>query len=162
MFACPQVVATRALARRAPAFAYEFADPHAPGLIPFLPGFPSGAAHSGELPFLFDLTIPAPFDFSTGKRIPLTDEQKGLAGIMVRYWTRFAHTGDPNGPGTPHWPRFEAGAANPPIQLLAPGPEGVRPHTDAAREHQCAFWATFLDGSRPPTRPPAAGSRPDH
>src|SRR5262245_30493371 len=122
MFACPQIRATRGLAGRAPAYAYEFADPHMPGLVPFLPGFPSGAAHSGELPYQFDLNVPAPFDLSTGKRIPLTDEQQALAALMIGYCTRFAHSGDPDGTGTPRWPRFKPGDAKPQVQVLAPAP----------------------------------------
>jgi para-nitrobenzyl esterase len=145
MFACPQIVAMRAFARRAPTFAYEFADPHAPGLVPFLPGLPPGAAHSGELPFLFDLSIPAPFDLTTGKRIPLADEQQALARIMIRYWTQFARTGDPNGDGAPTWPRFKAGEAKPQLQILAPGPSGVGPRDDAVSAHQCEFWDSFHD-----------------
>lgn len=143
MFACPQIMATRALARRAPAFVYEFADPNAPGLLPFYPGFPPGASHSGELPFLFDVEN-KPIDM-TGKQVLLTEEQKALAGTMIRYWTRFARTGDPNGDGAPRWPRFEADEASQPVQVLAAGPEGVRPREDAAAAHHCEFWATFLD-----------------
>ncbi len=146
MFACPQLMATRALAKRATTFAYEFADPNAPGLIPFLPGFPSGASHSGELPFLFDLGN-KPLDITSGKKIPLTEMQKTLAATMIRYWTRFARTGDPNGDGTPHWPRFNADEMRPPVQVLASGSKGVEPTSSALAAHQYEFWAPFIDRS---------------
>jgi para-nitrobenzyl esterase len=143
MFACPQIAATRALARRAPTFAYEFADANAPGFFPFFPGFPPGASHSGELSFLFDVAG-RPIDM-TGKSVPLTAEQNALAATMIRYWTRFAQSGDPNGEGAPRWPRFDADAAAPLVQVLAPGPKGVESRDDVTAAHQCEFWATFLD-----------------
>lgn len=143
MFAYPQFEATRMLARRAPAFAFEFADDNAPGFLPFVTGFPPGAMHSGELPFLFDCDN-RPMDM-TGKQVPLTSQQKELGAKMVRYWARFAWTGDPNGAGAPHWPRFEADAAMPSVQILAPGPGGIRPSKDVSRSHHFEFWSNLLN-----------------
>jgi carboxylesterase type B len=35
------------------------------------------------------------------------EDDPTLARIMTGYWTRFAASGDPNGPGAPEWPRYE-------------------------------------------------------
>jgi para-nitrobenzyl esterase len=142
MFACPQMGAMRALAKRAPVYAYEFADPNSPGLIPFLPGFPSGASHSGELPFLFDLDN-GPIDITSGKLIPLSSEQQSLAETMIRYWTQFARSGNPNAPGNPAWPAFTGNEEGTHVQFLSSGPGGVSPRSDAASKHQCGFWEKF-------------------
>ncbi|WP_078868851.1 carboxylesterase/lipase family protein [Streptomyces sp. NRRL B-1347] len=132
-FTCTSLRADRALAPRVPTYAYLFSDPNAPRLpgLPAVEGFPYGAAHGFELPYLFPtVTVPE-----------FTPEQHALADDMAAYWTRFAATGDPNSPTTPHWPRFGTG---PTVQSLAPGPGGIRP-VDAATAHHCAFWDRLAD-----------------
>lgn len=142
MFVSPQFAAARAMAKRGPVYAYEFTDANSPGLIPFLPGFPSGASHSGELPFLFDLDN-GPIDITTGKLIPLSGEQKRLAEIMIRYWTQFAREGNPNTPGTPVWPRFDPTMKRVGVQTLGSGPNGIAPNDRVPEAHQCEFWEKF-------------------
>jgi para-nitrobenzyl esterase len=129
LFACPGRRAALALSQSTPTFDYEFNDPDAPQ--PFVPpaSFDYKAFHAGELAYLFDSN-------TLGGHAPFTTDQEALAAAMVRYWTRFAEQGDPNGPGTPQWPAFSA--ANEAVQSLQPPtPTTV---TNFASDHHCAFW----------------------
>ncbi|MEU8438030.1 carboxylesterase family protein, partial [Streptomyces sp. NPDC029216] len=125
-FTCPTLRDSRALARYVPVYGYLFSDRGAPNFtgLPEVAGFPFGAAHGFELPYLFTM-------------VPLTAPQRALAERMTGYWTRFARTGSPDAPGQPPWPRF--GSRDPSVLRLAPGPGGTRP-TDAAAAHHCALW----------------------
>ncbi|MGW6710348.1 carboxylesterase/lipase family protein [Streptomyces sp. NPDC054956] len=123
-FVCPQLRDSRALARHVPTYDYRFDDRDAPNFtgLPPVAGFPYGASHGFELPYLFD----------TG--LAMNAPQRALSERMTGYWTRFAATGDPNAPGPgPRWPR------SPAVLSLAPGPSGIAP-VDAAAEHHCALW----------------------
>jgi para-nitrobenzyl esterase len=132
VWACPTLEGDRLFAERVPIYGYEFADRQAPVVFPVTLGFPAGAYHGSELAYLFDLV-----DINA----PLAADQQRLSDQMIRYWTRFAVTGDPNGSGLPHWPRFEnTGSAVSRVQSLAPEADGIRP-IDLAAEHHCDFWS---------------------
>jgi para-nitrobenzyl esterase len=132
IFACNSRVAAKALSTTTPTFVYEFNDPAAPQMfLPPAAGFTSyGAYHASELQYLWALrptlaTTPA-----------LTTDQKALGAIMVKYWTNFAKTGDPNSTGLPAWPMYTAATDS--ILSLAPGSDNVKVTTAFAADHKCA------------------------
>lgn len=123
-YAKPSVETGRALARHVPTYSYEFAEKETPWYADPMypkPGFPAGAGHLSELPYLFELD-----DYEE-----LDPAQRGLSDAMIRIWTDFARTGKATWkPGTP---------ATPNAQSLASGPDGIHP-VDFAKEHQYDFW----------------------
>lgn len=123
---CAMLPADDGMARRGAVYAYEFAEDGGVGPAQGMP-FPLGAPHGSDTPYLFDGTF-APAH-------PTAPDQQALARAMVGYLGRFAATGDPNGPGLPHWPAYRSGR----VLSLAAGPGGIAP-VDLGREHQCAFW----------------------
>lgn len=126
---CPVLDRDRALSAHVPVYAYEFSDENAPWFTTLRkPNFPTGAFHGGELQYLFDdEQLPG----------PATSAQRRLADQMIRYWSQFAHSGNPNGHRSPKWPSFQAGEH---VQSLAPNAIGS---ADFAQEHQCTFWASI-------------------
>ncbi len=70
-----------------------------------------GASHGMEMPYVFD--------HLDQQALPWTAQDRQLASSMSSYWTNFAKSGDPNGPGLPTWPTFRATST----QAMQLGPE---------------------------------------
>ncbi|MFE7394149.1 carboxylesterase/lipase family protein [Streptomyces sp. NPDC057582] len=117
----------RALSSHVPTYTYEFADTEVPWYSDAnyqRPEFEVGAAHTFELPYLFELDAYE----------SLTPAQQGLSKEMIRIWTNFARTGKADWkPTTP---------AAPNAQSLASGPGGIHP-VDFTKDHRYDFWKSL-------------------
>lgn len=138
LFACTARIADEGLSQYTPTYAYEFADENAPlpyalpfayflappGFVPTPLSFPPGAYHGSDLFYLFNFGA------------ILDSDQQHLADTMIRYWTQFARTGDPNSVGTPQWPLYSAATDR--FQSLKPPTPTVK--LDFAADHKCSVW----------------------
>ena len=87
-----------------PAYQYHFTR-----ASPAMPTW--GAHHAAELGYVFN-TLEVGFGMFaglTGGEDPVqpTPTDRTLASAMIRYWSEFARTGNPNVEGLPEWPAYE-------------------------------------------------------
>ena len=75
-----------------------------------------GAPHATEIPYVFD-TVAVKY----GK--DLTPDDEAAAQAANAYWANFARTGNPDGPGLPHWPAYAAGTDSI-MDFTTTGPKG--------------------------------------
>lgn len=109
------------------------------------PGQGRGAAHGGEVRYLFN---------TIGRRGDAEDTERELSLLLIGYWIRFARNGDPNGDNAPPWPRYTASGD----QSLEIG-EAVEPRAGMYRDTSDFFdrvagerAASSRGGARPHTR----------
>ena len=153
LFACTARTADQLLSQVVPVWAYEFKDTNAPELFNLPTVFPYGAAHASELQFIFDPNAFFPnVDYQVPTDpFPLSPAEQQLSGKMVRYWTNFVVTLDPNHFGTgskpdlvgwggerygDFWRRYDS-ASDDAQALTTPHPH---PEFGFGAEHQCGFW----------------------
>ncbi len=98
-----------------PVYRYLFARqiPIAPTTLPngrTLSARDVGARHAGEIEYVFGALESVP-------KVTWEPADHALSSQMLRYWSNFARTGNPNGKGLPLWPAYEAAKGNPVMTL---------------------------------------------
>jgi len=123
---CNLNLANQLASPHVPLYAFEFADRTAPYPAPIFEaeGTLDGAAHTKELSYLFHQS-------------ELSPAQREISDTMIKYWTNFATTGDPNAEGLPPWPVYKPDEQN----VMVFDAAEVSADTGLSDRAKCRFWA---------------------
>ena len=105
------------------AYLYQFA--HTPPHVQGNRYHGLGATHGMEMPYVFEHAEAIEGDW--------TDADRRVSSSMSAYWTNFAKTGDPNGPGLTRWPTFKTAPDHVMILNQAPQFEELPRQSDLRR-----------------------------
>jgi para-nitrobenzyl esterase len=83
-----------------------------------------GARHAGEIEYVFGALDSVP-------KVTWDEADRKLSDLMMSYWSNFARSADPNGPGLPKWPGYEKASGDQVMHLDVQSQ--AKPATDRAR-----------------------------
>ena len=132
----------------APVYQYRFEQIPAvkPGaMIGPVPAAEAGSRHACEIEYVFKT-------LKSQAEVPWTQDDFKTSDAMATYWTNFAKTGDPNGGGLPHWPKYNAKDG---YQMMHLSGKSMRAAADVNRGRY-----EFLDAQA--AKPPAKPETPSH
>ena len=129
---CSELRVSQTLSQHVPVFVYEVADRTMPSYLEPV-SFPLGAYHTGEIQYIFPL-----YRGSEGTAHALNPLQEKLSDTMVKYWTTFAKSGNPNSSTAPNWPQYTAKDKR--YQSLKPPAPVSLPISLFSAAHKCDFW----------------------
>ncbi len=89
--------------------------------------------HSDDIEYVFGT-------LDSRKGMNVRPEDRAVSELMQSYWTNFAKTGDPNGPGLPKWPAYNA-ATNWQVMHLNAESEARPDKTRARYEFLNEVWS---------------------
>jgi para-nitrobenzyl esterase len=107
----------------APVYGYQFEAVPAvkpSAMLGTVPASEAGAKHAGEIEYVFDTL--------NSQDVPWTPADFTLSNTIATYWTNFAKTGNPNGPGLPKWLQYKPSNRYQIMHLSPTGP-GSMPET---------------------------------